>query len=122
MFAEVAAIKSENIRAVRHLEIFLGQTLHFIDKETESQIGEGSPEVPVMCEGLVLCGSTSFFCFHLLAYLKGWNHWLGSSLFKSPLPPLANSCWEGLGLWSPSPASPVGTQPLLCPLPSLSLS
>lgn len=40
---KAAAIKSENIRAVRHLEIFLGQTLHIIDKETESQIGEGTP-------------------------------------------------------------------------------
>lgn len=44
---KAAAIKSENIRAVSHLEIFLGQTLHFIDKETESQTGE----VPGLCEG-----------------------------------------------------------------------
>ena len=33
---KAAAIKSENIRAGRHLEIFLGQTFRFIDKETES--------------------------------------------------------------------------------------
>lgn len=68
---KAAAIKSENIRAVRHLEIFLGQTLHFIDKETKSQIGEGSPEVPEMGEGLVLQGSTFFPYFDFLVYLKG---------------------------------------------------
>lgn len=62
---KAAAIKSENIRAVSHLEIFLGQTLHFIDKATESQTGEGAPEVPVLCEGEILP------YLNLLVSLKG---------------------------------------------------
>lgn len=48
---KAAAIKSENIRAVSHLEIFLGQTPHFIDKETESQTGEGARKFQCCVKG-----------------------------------------------------------------------
>lgn len=92
---KAAAINSENIRAARHLEIFLGQTLRFVDKGMECQTGEGTPEVPAMCEGLVLPYLNS------LVHLKGRDTSAPLSVNVSPSPPNAgaNPCWEGLGLW-----------------------
>lgn len=60
---KAAAIKSENIRAVRHLEIFLGQTLHITDKETSLRSGKGPLKFQWCVRG---CSSS----LHLLSLLK----------------------------------------------------
>lgn len=107
---KAAAIKSENIRAVRHLEIFLGQTLHITDKETSLRSGKGPLKFQWCVRG---CSSS----LHLLSLLKlmgisqGQESPGSAPLFLNvssfPPTPKANSYWEGLGLWSPS--SPIGT-------------
>lgn len=105
---KAAAIKSENIRAARHLEIFLGQTLHFIDKETESQIREGTPEVPVMCEGLVPPGSTFHPYFNLLVPQGQASPASAPLPLNVSLPPSPQCALsrEGIGSWSPFPLPP----------------
>ena len=103
---KAAAINSENIRAVRHLEIFLGQTLRFRDKGPERRTGEGTPEVPVMCEGLVLP------YLNPLVYLKGRSNLVLLSLSVFPPPPQR---WGKLMLGGARPLGLLAPPPHLVP-------
>lgn len=122
---KAAAIKAENIRAVRHLEIFLGQTFHFIDKKP-LRLDWGRD--PRNSSDVGWAGSSWLYLLprlNLLVYFKAGIFWLSSSLFKClphHTPPNANSCWEGLGFQSLFPHLPRWYLSLFYPVLSLWLS
>lgn len=109
---KAAAIKSANISAVRYLESFLGQTLHFIDK-LSLRLGRGTPEVPVMSEGLVLHGSTFFPSLGQWWVSRAGILGLCSLSTPSPFPLVQTHAVRGLASAAPSATSLVGSRLLL---------